>query len=168
MQDNHRRVLVWYRKEGAATGLSHLELSSAMEEAFTRSGLPVRRSGGAVPKVKMSFPTALPQGMESLAEVVMVAVEHGPTLRPGGRRPERNGERAADGRSPIDRSGQTDAHELECSAERCVTSYPGRDARHQHAVPRPGGGRAERTRGDGEQCVGADSHRTAGSVASRS
>jgi len=81
MQASHRRVLVWFRKEGEATGLSHLELMSAMETSFRRSGLPVRMSEGATRKVKMSFPTALPQGMTSLMEVVEVAVASGPTLR---------------------------------------------------------------------------------------
>ena len=81
MQQSHRRVLVWFRKEGEATGLSHLELMTAMEAAFRRSGLPVRMSEGAKRKVKLSFPTALPQGMTSLMEVVEVAVANGPTLR---------------------------------------------------------------------------------------
>jgi radical SAM-linked protein len=81
MQPSHRRVLVWFRKEGAATGLSHLELMTEMDAAFRRSGLPVRMSEGAKRKVKLGFPTALPQGLTSSAEVVEVAVGIGPTLR---------------------------------------------------------------------------------------
>jgi radical SAM-linked protein len=81
LQNTHRRVLVWFRKEGQAVGLSHRELMEAMETAFRATKLPVRMSEGAVRKVKLSFPTALPQGMTSLREVVEVAVEHGPTLR---------------------------------------------------------------------------------------
>ena len=81
MQQSHRRVLVWFRKEREATDLSHLELMAEMEAAFRRSGLPVRMSEGAQRKVKLSFPTALPQGMTSRMEVVEVAVENGPTLR---------------------------------------------------------------------------------------
>ena len=52
MQQSHRRVLIWFRKEGEATGLSHLELMTAMEGVFRRCGLPVRYSEGAKRKVK--------------------------------------------------------------------------------------------------------------------
>ncbi|MEN8150792.1 MAG: TIGR03936 family radical SAM-associated protein [Planctomycetota bacterium] len=81
MQNTHRRVLVWFRKEGVAKGLSHRELMDAMEAAFRASRLPVRMSEGATRKVKLSFPTALPQGVASRMEVVEVAVAPGPTMR---------------------------------------------------------------------------------------
>jgi len=81
MNDGYRRVLVWFRKRGAGTDLSHLELMREMEEAFLRSGLPVRISQGAKSKVKLSFPTALPQGMTSLVEMMETQVADSVTLR---------------------------------------------------------------------------------------
>jgi len=73
--DPHRRVLIFFEKSGEALSLSHLETMRTLESAVRRTGLPVRTSGGEEPKVKLSFPTALPQGMESSCEAVELAVE---------------------------------------------------------------------------------------------
>ena len=81
MRDNYRRVLVYFTKRGEAASLSHLELNRAFDESLRGSGLPVRMTEGENRRVKMSFPTALPQGMESLLEAMEIQVQHGPTLR---------------------------------------------------------------------------------------
>ncbi len=80
-QAQFRKVLVFFAKEGDARFLSHLDLLRTMDRAFRRSGLPFRFTEGLNPKVKLSFPTALPLGIESGVETVEVQVESGVSLR---------------------------------------------------------------------------------------
>jgi radical SAM-linked protein len=72
--DAYRRVQVYFTKVGDARFLSHLDVVRTMDRALRRSGLPIRFTQGMNPKVKMSFPTALPLGMESLLETVEIRV----------------------------------------------------------------------------------------------
>jgi len=66
----YRKVRIYFTKEGDARFLSHLDLMRTVERALRRADLPVKFTEGMNPKVKMSFPTALPLGMESRCEVV--------------------------------------------------------------------------------------------------
>ena len=67
---SYRKVRIYFTKEGDARFLSHLDLMRTIERALRRADLPVRFTEGMNPKVRMSFPTALPLGMESRCEVV--------------------------------------------------------------------------------------------------
>ena len=81
MSGSFRRIQVYFEKQGEALSLSHLGLMHAMEKALVASGLPVRRSEGKDPRPKASFPTALPQGMESRLEVMELQIREGFSLR---------------------------------------------------------------------------------------
>lgn len=61
-----------FTKLGKTTYLSHHELMRLLEAALRRTCLPLVLGGGAQPKPRLSFPTALPTGIESLDEVVVV------------------------------------------------------------------------------------------------
>ncbi len=76
-----RKILVYFSKSGEALDLSQQELSRVLDTAFQATGLPVWMSEGKTPGVKMSFPTALPQGMESRLEAVEVQVGQRVTVR---------------------------------------------------------------------------------------
>lgn len=81
MSADYRRVQIYLRKEGAATALSHVEFMRTLETAILESGLPVWMTGGEEPRVKLSLPTALPQGMESRIEPVEFRVRNDVTVR---------------------------------------------------------------------------------------
>lgn len=81
MMDPYRRIQIYFRREGSATTLSHLELLRAVETAVDECGLPVRRSEADPPRPRVTFATALPQGMESRMEALEFQVENGPTIR---------------------------------------------------------------------------------------
>ena len=72
---------MYFTKLGDARFFSHLDVMRTMDRALRRSGLPIRFTEGMNPKVRMSFPTALPLGMESRLEVMEIQVRPGPTLR---------------------------------------------------------------------------------------
>jgi radical SAM-linked protein len=76
-----RKVQLYFVKTGDARFLSHLDVSRTMERAIRRSGVPVRFTEGMNPRVKMSFPSALPLGMESRLEAVLLQVSPSMTLR---------------------------------------------------------------------------------------
>jgi radical SAM-linked protein len=80
MAVGHRRVRIYFTKEGDARFLSHLDLMRTMERAIRRADLPVIFTEGMNPRVKMAFPTALPLGMESRLEVMEIGVEAGMTV----------------------------------------------------------------------------------------
>jgi len=63
------QVRVWFRKEGRAALLAHLEMASVFERAARRAGLPLAHSKGHNPRPKLRFSPALPLGAESLCEV---------------------------------------------------------------------------------------------------
>jgi len=62
------RVRIQFAKRGKAGLLSHLELSSAIVRAINVSGFSFAFSEGFHPHPKISFPYALPVGIESLCE----------------------------------------------------------------------------------------------------
>ncbi|MBI3581632.1 MAG: TIGR03960 family B12-binding radical SAM protein [Nitrospinae bacterium] len=57
-----------FRKERMAKYLSHLEMVTAFSRAVRRAGLPMAYSSGFHPHQRMSFGSALPVGVVSLAE----------------------------------------------------------------------------------------------------
>jgi hypothetical protein len=70
-----RRLLLKYRKEDAASFLSHREAMRAMEMALRRSEIPMVFSEGYSPRPRMSFSPALPLGIAAEAEYLEVAVD---------------------------------------------------------------------------------------------
>jgi radical SAM family uncharacterized protein/radical SAM-linked protein len=68
------RYRLTFSKTGIARLLSHLDMVRLFSRAFRRAGLDMAYSGGYHPIPKISFPTALPVGMESLQEVCEIAL----------------------------------------------------------------------------------------------
>ena len=75
---------LWYQKLGPAAYLSQLEMQTIIERALRRSQAPLSFSQGFHPKPHLSFGVALPVGVASLEEWVVVSfrnpVETGPFL----------------------------------------------------------------------------------------
>ena len=67
-QTDGYRYRVQFSKTGPARYLGHLEMAGVFHRALRRAGLPVKFSQGFHPMPKVSFPEALPVGMESLHE----------------------------------------------------------------------------------------------------
>lgn len=67
-EDGITRLRIRFAKRGRAGMLSHMELSSAIVRAINISGLNFVFSEGFHPHPKISFPYALPVGVESLCE----------------------------------------------------------------------------------------------------
>ena len=63
-------------KSGNARYVSHLEFMTVLQRALKRSKIPMRFSQGFHPHPRMSFPDALPTGVESIAEIVDIEVFH--------------------------------------------------------------------------------------------
>ncbi len=61
---------VYYKKVDWARHLSQLDLMRAFHRALRRAGLPVAFSEGFHPLARVSFPRALPVGVESLGEIL--------------------------------------------------------------------------------------------------
>jgi radical SAM family uncharacterized protein/radical SAM-linked protein len=68
--EERHRIRLCVRKAGKARFSSHLEFMTAMHRAVRRSKLPIRYSGGFHPLPRISFPDALPTGIESDAEII--------------------------------------------------------------------------------------------------
>jgi radical SAM family uncharacterized protein/radical SAM-linked protein len=68
--EERRRIRLCVRKAGKARFSSHLEFMTAMHRAVRRTKLPIRYSGGFHPLPRISFPDALPTGIESDAEII--------------------------------------------------------------------------------------------------
>jgi radical SAM family uncharacterized protein/radical SAM-linked protein len=64
------QVRLRLRKDGKARFVSHLEFMTVVHRAVRRGGIPVRFSGGFHPQPRISFPDALPTGVESDAEII--------------------------------------------------------------------------------------------------
>jgi len=64
------KVRLQLRKDGKARFVSHLEFMTVVHRAARRGGIPVRFSGGFHPQPRISFPDALPLGVESDAEIL--------------------------------------------------------------------------------------------------
>ena len=66
------KVRLRLRKDGRARFVAHLEFMTVVHRAVRRAGIPVRFSGGFHPAPRISFPDALPTGVESDAEIIDV------------------------------------------------------------------------------------------------
>jgi radical SAM family uncharacterized protein/radical SAM-linked protein len=64
------KVRLRLRKDGKARFVGHLEFMTLFHRAVRRAGLPVRFSAGFHPAPRISFPDALPTGVESDAEII--------------------------------------------------------------------------------------------------
>lgn len=65
-----QRIRFRFSKQGRLKFIGHKDLLRTLEALFRRARLPLAMSNGFHPKVKMSFPTALALGYESLDEVL--------------------------------------------------------------------------------------------------
>jgi hypothetical protein len=66
---------VKFAKTGDARFLSHLDFMRLLERGLRRSGLPLRYTQGFNPHVRLSLNDALPVGVESLDERVLIHLE---------------------------------------------------------------------------------------------
>jgi radical SAM-linked protein len=69
-EEERCKVRLRLRKAGRASLVSHLEFMTVVHRAVRRAGLPIRFSGGFHPQPRISFPDALPLGVESEAEII--------------------------------------------------------------------------------------------------
>jgi radical SAM-linked protein len=67
--DTVHRYRVRYQKTGPARFLSHIDTSTILQRGLRRSGIKALYSRGFHPKMQLSFPPALPLGMEGQNEV---------------------------------------------------------------------------------------------------
>ena len=65
-----QRVRIRFSKQGRLKYIGHNDLLRTLEALFRRAKLPLAMSSGFHPKVRMSFPTALALGFESVDEVL--------------------------------------------------------------------------------------------------
>jgi radical SAM family uncharacterized protein/radical SAM-linked protein len=70
-----RKVRLRFKKEGDLRFISHLELASLFHRTSKRADLPLGYSEGFHPMPRIIFASALPVGVESLAEVVELELE---------------------------------------------------------------------------------------------
>jgi len=70
-----RKVRLKFKKEGDLRFISHLELASLFHRASKRAGLSLGYSEGFHPMPRIVFASALPVGVESIAEVVELELE---------------------------------------------------------------------------------------------
>ncbi|MGB3861811.1 MAG: TIGR03936 family radical SAM-associated protein, partial [Candidatus Aminicenantaceae bacterium] len=64
------RYLAFYSKEDSSKYFSHTDLNNIIQRGFRRAGIPVCFTKGFHPKMIVSYPPALPLGMEGRAEVI--------------------------------------------------------------------------------------------------
>ncbi len=81
---NQQRIRIRYTKVDRARFLSARDLTSVWERALRRADLPIAYSEGFTPHAKVSFPDALPLGVESTGEYAeltfAVPIDPGPDL----------------------------------------------------------------------------------------
>ena len=65
-----QRIRIRFSKQGRLKFIGHKDLIRTLEALFRRAKLPLAMSQGFHPKVRMSFPSALALGFESLDEVL--------------------------------------------------------------------------------------------------
>jgi len=65
-----QRIRIRFSKQGRLKFIGHKDLLRTLEALFRRARLPLAMSQGFHPKVRMSFPTALALGFESIDEVL--------------------------------------------------------------------------------------------------
>jgi radical SAM-linked protein len=70
------KVRLWVSKLGRGRFVGHLEFMTVVHRAVRRAGLPIRYSGGFHPAPQISFPDALPTGVESEAEIIDFKLRH--------------------------------------------------------------------------------------------
>lgn len=70
MTENATRIRIHFTKRGDLRWISHRDLARAWERLLRRAELELAFSQGFHPKPKISFPSALPLGIEALDEVV--------------------------------------------------------------------------------------------------
>ena len=71
-QQIFRKHMLTFSKTGPARFLGHLELASTFVRAFRRANVRLKYSEGFHPKPKLNFLDALPVGMESLKEFLVI------------------------------------------------------------------------------------------------
>jgi radical SAM-linked protein len=69
-----RKLILTFSKTGPARFLGHLEMASIFVRAFRRSRVQLKYSEGFHPKPKLNFLDALPVGMESIKEFLVIIV----------------------------------------------------------------------------------------------
>ncbi len=69
-EEDRYKVRLRMRKADKARFVGHLEFMTVVHRAARRAELPVRFSGGFHPQPRISFPDALPTGVESEAEII--------------------------------------------------------------------------------------------------
>ncbi len=69
-EEDRYKIRLRVRKDGKARFVGHLEFMTVFHRAVRRAGLPIRFSGGFHPHPRISFPDALPTGVESDAEII--------------------------------------------------------------------------------------------------
>lgn len=67
-------IQIRFTKKGRARFLSHRELMTVLERAIRRAQIPVKMSEGFNPRPRLSFPTALPLGVESDDELMYLTL----------------------------------------------------------------------------------------------
>jgi radical SAM family uncharacterized protein/radical SAM-linked protein len=70
------KVRLWVSKLGRGRFVGHLEFMTVVHRAVRRAGLPIRYSGGFHPAPQISFPDALPTGVESETEIIDLKLRH--------------------------------------------------------------------------------------------
>jgi radical SAM family uncharacterized protein/radical SAM-linked protein len=70
VEDELCKIRLRVRKAGRARFVGHLEFMTLFHRAVRRAGIPVRFSAGFHPAPQISFPDALPTGVESDAEII--------------------------------------------------------------------------------------------------
>ncbi|MCA1797531.1 MAG: TIGR03936 family radical SAM-associated protein, partial [Geobacteraceae bacterium] len=74
------KVRLQLAKRGKARFVSHLEFMTVVNRALRRIKAPVRYSAGFHPHPRISFPDALPTGVESEAEIIDIELFHAPDI----------------------------------------------------------------------------------------
>ncbi|HQN60593.1 TIGR03936 family radical SAM-associated protein [Mesotoga prima] len=72
---NNNKLVVRFCCGGFLRFLSHQESATAIERTIKRSGLPVAYTQGFHPRIKISFSPALPTGVMSLANYVLLETD---------------------------------------------------------------------------------------------
>ncbi len=71
----YKKLRVSYSKRGESKYFSHLELMQIFKRAFRRARIPLKYSEGFHPMPKISFESALPIGIESVEENLVITVD---------------------------------------------------------------------------------------------
>ena len=72
---SRQRIRIRFSKLGRLKFIGHKDLLRSLEALFRRARLPLAMSSGFHPKVRMSFPSALALGFESLDEVLELEMD---------------------------------------------------------------------------------------------